>query len=160
LEDGQVRVEVHGESVAGHSATDAYANGSDFAMAGPHAGEAGLHTGRHSTGGQPFDDEFFERSQVRMGIVSSRSQAQDGVRDQLPGTVKSGLAAAIAVDDLDPAITKRKALAIGKPSIERSPEGCDGVVFEKEDGIGDQSIDPRRERFGLNLDGTPVGNPT
>jgi hypothetical protein len=74
--------------------------------------------------------------------------------------VKSGLAAAITVDNLDPTIAKREALAIGKPGVERSPEGYDGIVFEKENGIGDQSVDPRRERFGLNLDGTPVGNPT
>ena len=48
LEDGQVGGQVHGETVVGHSTTDANADGGDLAKVSPYASEAGLDACGHS----------------------------------------------------------------------------------------------------------------
>jgi prepilin-type processing-associated H-X9-DG protein len=114
VEVAEVGGDIEGESVGGHSLRDVNANGGNFLFAdgaagqSPDAGEFADALGRNAevlTGvDEGFFDEADEVDRAKVGTTFAgeiTAQVEDGVADELAGTVVRDVTAAVDLVDLD-----------------------------------------------------------
>ena len=103
VERRQVVVDVDGEAVHRDAARDVDADRGDLAVLDPHAGvvAAASRRGRGRTPASPQRGD--ERRLHRRARTRARRHVHDRIADELAGAVVGQLAAAVGLDDVDPA---------------------------------------------------------
>ena len=87
------------------------------------------------------DQGLLEVPNVLLDVLAVAAQVEDGITDELTGSVIRGLSAAVGFDDLHVRVVRNVQLA-----FRRSPSQCDHRrMFEKHDRLGDR---PLRHRTG------------
>ena len=134
----EVVVDVDREAVGRHAARDVDADRRDLALLRPDAGvvgpvvgsRAGLDPGARERG----DDRLLDRAEVRDDV----DDAHDRIADELAGAVVGQLAAAVDVDDVDPALAipvlAERQLARQRPA----PARVDRRVLEQQQRVRDR----------------------
>ena len=131
VEGGEgLRGDVEGEAVHGDPFADADAEGGDFAVADPDAGEAFLAGGGDVVVGEGADEGFLEEAEVGVEVLAVVAEVEDGVADELAGAVIGALAAAIDFDD-----GMRESGGLAEAGlVAGAADGVNGMVFEEEEG--------------------------
>jgi len=136
LERREVATDVEGEAVHGYPVAHAHADGGDFAVGDPGAGEALAAARGYAEGGADADEELLQGAQVAVKILAVIAKIEDGIAYELAGTVVGGLAAAI---DLDERMGKMGG-ATQAGLVRGAADGVNGVVLEEEELIGDGAV--------------------
>ncbi len=151
-EGAEVRAEVEGEAVAGDAAGDVDANGGKFLGGfgcGPDAGEAGQAAGGDAAGGGGADEDFLESAHVihraefeAAGARRQKSRAgagaeiENGIADELAGTMEGDIAAAVALRQLDAARGQGGAAEQHVFGVGVAAERDHGGMLEQQQGVG------------------------
>src|SRR5258708_7749052 len=101
LKIAQVCSDVERESVRCHPAAEVHADGGDLAITGPNAGELGNASGFDAVIGEGIDDGLLEGADVGAHVALPIAEVEDGVADELPGTVIGDVAAAVGGEEFD-----------------------------------------------------------
>src|SRR5258708_4369635 len=91
----------------GNPAADMHANSGDFASRGPHARSARVAPCFYPELSQRIDQRLLEGANVRHHVALPFSQIDDGVADDLTGTMIGYVAAAVGVLEIDPGPRER-----------------------------------------------------
>lgn len=173
LEVAQVGGDVEGESVGGDPAGDVDADGADFSLAtgswlgvmeaAPDARKPGDASGANAIDTAEADQGFFHHADkvhgteaAAFGILKA-AQVEDGVADELAGTVIGNVAAAVDFVKSD--------AAAGEEFIGREDVGAAGVatecqngrMFEQEKSVVDVACEAHGRDFRLNAESFVVG---
>ena len=111
---------MHGDPFA-----DADAEGGDFSVFDPDAGEAFTPGGGDAVELAKIDENGFEGSQIQVEVASALVEVEYGVANELAGAVVGGLAAAVGLDD-----GEGELLACEEAGLVAGASDCiDGFVF-------------------------------
>ncbi len=151
----EVGVDVEGESMRGDAARDVDADGGDFAAgstalvqrvkarSAPDAGEFWDAASRDAEADAEADEGFFHGANeidwthaVAAGIAEA-AEVEDGIADQLAGTVVGNVAATVDLVDGNAAAGQQFVRSKDVGAIGVATEGEDGGVFEQEEGVAD-----------------------
>src|SRR5690606_5918661 len=171
-EQPQIRIEVQGEPVHGDPAADAHPDGAELhgllhgVFAGP--GPGGLRVGPppdvglEGAGPDPrlrrdAPHDLREGAHVAAHVPPVRAQVEDGVGDELPGSVQRDVAAAPGLHAVDPAppelVDARQHVAGPCSASARHHRG----VLEEEEGVADRAPAPGLEQALLQIVDGAVG---
>ena len=101
LEMVEVGGDIEREAVARNPARDAYADRRELLLADPDAGQPFHPTSLDAVIGGGTDEDGFEVAHVAVDVAAARVQVDDGITDELPGTVIGDVAAPAGLMDLD-----------------------------------------------------------
>jgi hypothetical protein len=134
----EVRRHIERESVTGNPARDPDADRRELLeLAGPvaacvrarhdpRAGQAGLPYGSDAERRGDSDHHLFEIADVSVNVETVRPQIQDGIADELPGTVKRDIAAPASLKEFDAVLLERlRCRQHMRSVIARSDSECD-----------------------------------
>lgn len=99
-EVGEVGVYVEGEAMVSDPTPDGDPEGGDFARADPDAGEAGASRGGEAEGADGVDQNLLEEAKVGVQVFAG-GEGDDGVADELAGTVVGDVSAAVGRGEFD-----------------------------------------------------------
>src|SRR5215471_5425794 len=85
LKIAEVGIDVERETVRGYPPADVYADGCDFASAGPHADQIGYASGFDAVIGERIDEGLLDGMDVGADVALPFAQIEDGVANQLAG---------------------------------------------------------------------------
>ena len=91
----QIRLHIQRETVRSDPAAHVYADRGDFAPRCPDAGGPGFTAGGNAEPAQSVDQNLLERADVGHDVALPFSQIDNGVTDDLPGTVVRHVASAV-----------------------------------------------------------------
>jgi hypothetical protein len=173
LEVAEVGGDVEGEAVGGDSAGDVDADGADFAFArgtglvvvqaAPYTGESGDAAGADAVDSAKSDEGFFHHADKVDGTeataagVLETAEIEDGIADELAGTVVGDVAAAIDFVEGDAAAQE---LFAGREDVGTAgvaAKGEDGWVFEEQEGVVDVICETHGRDLCLDAEGFVVG---
>jgi hypothetical protein len=80
---------------------DSYADGRDFGVRYPNAGQSVARSGEDVVGSKRFDKQRLEPAQIAMQILPVAAQIDDRIAHQLAGPVVSRVTAAVGPDEID-----------------------------------------------------------
>ena len=155
LDGGEVAADVEGEAVHADPVADTDADGGDFSVDHPCAGEAFAAAGCDAEVGANFDQQVLEGAQVAMKVLTMVAEVEDGIADELAGAVIGGLAAAI---DLDDGMGKMRGAAQAG-LVRGAANGVNRVVLEEQELIGDGAGAALGNEAVLEGEGLPVIDP-
>ena len=136
LEAGEVAGEIQGKAVLGDPAAHADADGGDFSVLDPDAGEAlAVIGGGDALGVEEVDLGLLQGAEVTVQVAGIAVEVEDQVADQLAGTVPGGLAATV---DLNDGMGQGRGIAEAA-AVTGAADGVNGIVLEQQHGIGDFS---------------------
>src|SRR5579883_1567476 len=163
VEVAQVGGDVEREAVRGDAARDVHADGGDFLLGdgaagdGPDAGASGDALRGDGEVSQGADEGFFEEADVVDGadaavVQGETAQVEDGVADELAGSVVGDVAAAVDLMDFDAAIGKEFVAGedVGAGGV--ASQGEYGWVFEQEEGVADAVFVARLDELLLDVE--------
>ena len=90
--------DVDGEAVHADPFSNAHADGGEFAVFHPHAGQSVAAAGGHAECGAGADEGVFEAAEMGVQITSARVEIEDRIADQLARAVIGRLAAAVGFE--------------------------------------------------------------
>ena len=145
----------------GDAAGDVDAEGGDFGvLARPHASQPGDALRWDFEIGAGADEDFFEAANVfddaerfaGCTVGGKSAQIEDGIGDELAGAVESNVAAAVALEDFNPALGKEFGRREDIFRFGIAAEGNDGRVLEKKNNVADAGFFAERDELFLQAE--------
>ena len=138
---GHIGRDVEGEAVHGDPFADAHAAGRDFGawgsvgIADPDTGGTFFAADGDCVGGAGVDDGLFEESHVGVEAEVEKIEIEDGVADDLAGTVVGDVAAAVGFGDFDTGAGEHvgRGEQVGA-GFGAAADGDDGGMLNEENG--------------------------
>ncbi len=133
----QIRIQVESETVRGDPAADVNADGSQLRAARPDAGAAFHAPGCDAEIGKRVDQNLFNRAHVEMHVALPIMKIQNGITDDLAGSMISDIASAIGFVEPDSRAREhfRAGQQIGFLAV--APHGDHVRMLDNEKLIGD-----------------------
>ena len=127
-------------------------NTGDLAVFNPHSGEAFAAAGYDAEVGEGVHEGFLQDAQVGVQVLPVVLQVENGIADQLSGTVVGGLTTTV---DLE--YRMRKVRGVSQTAlIARSPDGIDRCVLQQENCFGNRPRTELSDMFLLKLEGSLI----
>jgi hypothetical protein len=137
FEDIEVVFDVYGHSVVGDGFRDSYADGGNFFVVEPEAGESFASFWIQPKMLEQFNSDLFEFSYIFCDSEASFFDVYDWIEDKLAGIVSGYTATSFYADEVDAFFFEFggvcKQFVVGFSGSESD----DRVVLENQDGIGD-----------------------
>jgi len=101
LEKGKIGVHVQGKTMHCHPTPDGDADRSEFSPVCPDSRATGHAIGGDAKVTGNADENFLQETEIMAQVLSPLAQPENGVPDQLAGTMESNVAPAAYADNLD-----------------------------------------------------------
>lgn len=123
--------DVDGEAVHADPFPNTHADGGEFTVLDPDAGEAFAAAGLDSENGAGADEGVLKMAQMSVEVPAVRVQVEDRIADELAGAVIGGLAAAVGLE-----YGEGECGGVAQGGlVAQAADGVNGLVLQQEDGV-------------------------